>query len=75
MVKKNRLKAEKWLAKDKKDFDKAVASPKAKLKNKRFPKYVLDYLWDEAQKSDIPIPPMPQETIEKLKRLVKENSK
>ena len=63
---KNRIKAERWLAKDKKEFDKAVASPKGKLKKKRFPKYVLDYLWDEAQKSDIPIPPIPQDLIDRI---------
>lgn len=68
--KKRKLKAETWLAIDKVQMDIALEFNDEKLLNKnarkRFPNYVLEYLWDEAEKHKDEIPPPNPETLAKL---------
>ena len=70
MRKKRKLKAKTWLAKDKVQMDIALEFNDEKLLNKnarkRFPNYVLEYLWDEAEKHKSEIPPPNPEQLEKL---------
>ncbi len=51
---KRKLKAETWLAKDKIQMEIALEFNDEKLLNKnlkkKFPNYVLEYLWNEAEK-------------------------
>ena len=68
--KKRKLKAETWLAKDKVQMDIALEFNDEKLLNrnarKRYPNYVLEYLWDEAEKHKSEIPPPNPEQLARL---------
>ena len=72
--KKRKLKAEIWLAKDKVQIDIALEFNDEKLlkrnAKKKYPDYVLDYLWSETEKHKSEIPPPNPETLHKLLELL-----
>ena len=76
---KRKLKAETWLAKDKVQMEIALEFNDEKLLNKnlkkKFPNYVLEYLWNEAEKHKDTIPQPNPEQLERLHKLLEVHNK